>query len=78
MKFVAGIIIAAANANTLNPGKRLIKRFQKVKNNIVPNPKKPPKTDQYHPIKLTRERSNRLKIDRNRFPFLTVIFYSHP
>ena len=39
MKFVAGIIIAAANANTLNPGKRLIKRFQKVKNNIVPNPK---------------------------------------
>ena len=26
MKFVAGIIIAAANANTLNPGKRLIKR----------------------------------------------------
>ena len=30
MKFVAGIIIAAANANTLNPGKRLLKkRFSK-------------------------------------------------
>ena len=49
MKFVAGIIIAAANANTLNPGKRLIKRFQKVKNNIVPNPKNHPK-----PTNITR------------------------
>lgn len=32
MKFVAGIIIAAANANTLNPGKRLILEISKRQN----------------------------------------------
>ena len=43
MKFVAGIIIAAANANTLNPGKRLILEISKSQNSFRTKAKTDPK-----------------------------------
>ena len=72
MKFVAGIIIVAANANTLNPGKRLIKRFQKAKNNFEPNPK----STQNRPISPYKTDPRTTQSTENR-PKPIPIFNSH-
>ena len=49
MKFVAGIIIAAANANTLNPGKRLILEISKSQNSFHTKAKTDPELTRTQP-----------------------------